>query len=63
MMEELKPMRIKIKEKDKINGFSILLTSGSIVCLPNNEYIVPKHILNELEKKHVNFKIIKYEDL
>ncbi|KKM72705.1 hypothetical protein LCGC14_1417770 [marine sediment metagenome] len=58
-MEDLE--EIKIKSRDKVKGFYTLLTNGSVVCLPNNEYIVPKYVLNELEKKGINFKVKKKE--
>ncbi len=50
---------IKIKSKDKVKGFYSLLTNGSVVCLPDNEYIVPKYVLSELEKEGINFKVKK----
>ncbi len=32
---------IKVDPKDRVRGFYTLLTNGSVICLPNNEYIVP----------------------
>ena len=52
---------IKIKPRDKVKGFYTLLTNGSVVCLPDNEYIVPKYVLKELEKEGINFKVKKKE--
>jgi len=49
--------RIKISEEHKINGFYTLLTNGSVVCLPDNEYLVPEYVLSILLKSGVNFKI------
>ena len=50
---------IKVDFKDRVKGFYTLLTNGSVICLPNNEYIVPKYVLTELEKQGVKFKIKK----
>ena len=50
---------IKIDFKDKVNGFYTLLTNGSVVCFPNNEYIVPKEVLGELKKKKIKFEVLK----
>lgn len=51
--------RIKIDPEDEIRGFYILLTKSSGICLPNNEYVVPEYILDELIKENVKFKIIE----
>lgn len=50
---------IKIATKDKVRGFYTLLTNDSVICLPNNEYIVPKHALSELAKEGIKFKVNK----
>lgn len=50
---------IKIDSQDKVKGFYILLTNSSVVCLPDNEYLVPKYILSELVKKGIKFSIKK----
>lgn len=51
--------QIKIDSKDKVNGFYTLLTNGSVVCLPDNEYIVPENVLGELKKKKIKFEVLK----
>lgn len=51
--------RIKIDSKDKVKGFYTLLTNGSVRCLPNEEYIIPKYCLNVLNKNNVKFKIVE----
>ncbi len=61
MSMENKLEEIKVDFKDRVKGFYTLLTNGSVICLPNNEYIVPKYVLNELEKQGVKFKIKKKE--
>ena len=58
-MEEFED--IKIKSRDKVRGFYTLLTNGSVVCLPDNEYLVPKYVLSELEKEGITFKVKKKE--
>ena len=50
---------IKIATKDKVRGFYTLLTNGSVVCLPNNEYLVPKYVLSELEEENIQFQVKK----
>ena len=50
---------IKIDSKDKIEGFYTLLTNGSVICLPDNEYIVPEEVLRELEKNKIKFTFLK----
>ncbi len=52
---------IKIDSQDKVKGFYTLLTNGSVVCLPDNEYLVPKYILSELVKEGIKFSIKKKE--
>jgi len=52
---------IKVDPKDRVRGFYTLLTNGSVICLPNNEYIVPKYILGELAKQGIKFKVKKKE--
>jgi len=48
--------RIKIGIKDKVKGFYELITSdSSIVCLPDNEYIIPESILERLREKKIKF--------
>ena len=52
-------IKIKIKEKDKVSGFYALIKGDySIVCLPNNEYIVPSKVLKILEKEKISYEII-----
>ena len=34
-----------------------LLTNGSVVCLPNNEYLVPDYVLSVLVKRGIQFKM------
>ena len=54
-----KLIRIKIKKEDGVKGFyGLLITDKSIICLPNNEYIIPKEILKNLKKKKINFTIV-----
>jgi hypothetical protein len=52
---------IKVDFKDRVKGFYTLLTNGSVICLPNNEYIVPKSVLSELAKQGIKFKVKKNE--
>lgn len=48
---------IKIDNKDKIDGFYTLLTNGSVVCLPDNEYIVPEEVLMELQTRGIKYSL------
>ena len=50
---------IRIDSNNKIEGFYTLLTNGSVVCLPNNEYIVPEEVLEVLEKKKIKFTFLR----
>jgi len=50
---------IRIDSKDKIEGFYTLLTNGSVVCLPDNEYIVPDNVLIELNKQGIKYTVLK----
>ena len=53
-------VEIRIDSEDAVKGCYTLLTSSySIVCLPDNKYIVPRRVLKELEKYSINFKIVK----
>ena len=49
--------KIKISDKHQVNGFYTLLTNGSVVCLPNNEYLVPDYVLSVLVKRGIQFKM------
>ncbi len=50
---------IQIDKEDEVKGFYILLSQGSVKCLPNNEYIVPKERLAELVKSGIRFTVKK----
>lgn len=55
---ETKLERIIIDFKDEVNGCYTLLTSiYTIICLPNNTYIVPRPALDLLNNKSINYKI------
>ena len=50
---------IKINEKDKVKGFYTLLTNGSVRCLTEERYIVPKYCLEILDKANIQFEVIR----
>lgn len=50
---------IQINQEDKVNGFYTLLTNGSVKCLPDEKYIVPKYCLDILTKKRIKFAHLK----
>lgn len=51
---------IRIDQRDEAKGFYTLFISDySIVCLPDNEYIIPKCMLKKLRKKKIKFKLVK----
>lgn len=51
---------IRIDPEDEVKGFRILLkTNSSFICLPDNKYIVPENVLEELEKYDIKFKLKK----
>ncbi|MFH1695123.1 MAG: hypothetical protein ABH850_01695 [Candidatus Micrarchaeota archaeon] len=50
---------IKINDKDKVKGFYTLLTNGSVRCLPDQKYIVPKYCLDVLDKEKIQFEVIR----
>ena len=63
-LETRKPsaLCIKLDSKNEVNGFNALLrTRSSFVCLPDNEYIVPRYALNALAKRGIGFKVKKRE--
>ena len=63
-LETRKPsaLCIKIDSRGDFEGFNALLrTRSSFVCLPDNEYIVPRYALNALAKKGIGFKVKKEE--
>lgn len=49
---------IKIDAHDKVRGFYALLTNGSVKCLPDEKYLVPKHCLDILNKENIHFQEI-----
>ena len=53
--------KIVIDSKDEVQGFYTLLTNGTVVCFPDNEYIVPKSVLSELVTKGIKFELKKKE--
>ena len=50
---------IQISQKDKVKGFYALLTNGSVRCLPNQKYVVPKYCLDILNQKKINYELLK----
>jgi len=50
---------IKIGEKDKVKGFYALLTNGSVKCLTEERYLIPKYCLDILDKAGIQFEVIR----
>jgi len=49
---------IQFEEKDKIDGFQVLLHNGQVGAYPNNTYVVGKEHLKLLKKADIPYKII-----
>ena len=55
-------IKINSNEENKDNGFFALMTSGaSIVCLKDEEYIVPKEAVSRLNKKEIDYELVVEE--
>jgi hypothetical protein len=54
---------IKIAEKHDAKGLYVLMTNGTVKCLPDNVYVVNKDQLKLLDKHKISYKKIKPEDI
>jgi len=54
---------IKIPEEQDAKGLYLLMTNGSVKCLPDNVYIVNKDQLKLLDKHKIRYKKLKPNDV
>jgi hypothetical protein len=54
---------IKITEKHDAKGLYLLMTNGTVKCLPDDVYVVNKDQLKLLDKHKISYKKIKPEDV
>ncbi len=54
-------LKIKLNSDrtNKVRGFYILMTSGSVVCLPDDEYIIPTESKDVLKQKNIDFEVLR----
>jgi len=50
---------IKIAEKHDAKGLYLLMTNGTVRCLPDNVYVVNKDQLKLLDKHKIHYKKLK----
>lgn len=52
-------IKVNSGEENKDKGFELLMNSGlSIICLKNEEYVIPEKGVGLLEKEKVKFEIV-----
>jgi len=54
---------IRISEKHDAKGFYLLMTNGTVKCLPDNVYIINKDQLKLLDKHKIRYKQLKPRDV
>jgi len=54
---------IKIAEKHDAKGLYLLMTNGTVKCLPDNVYVVNKDQLKLLDKHKIRYKKLKPQDV
>jgi hypothetical protein len=54
---------IKIPEEQDAKGLYLLMTNGSVKCLPDNIYVVNKDQLKLLDKHKIRYKKLKPHDV
>jgi len=54
---------IKITEKHAVKGFYLLMTNGTVKCLPDDVYVVNKEQLKLLDKHKIHYKKLKPQDV
>jgi hypothetical protein len=59
MVDNLLHIKINSSEANKDSGFYNLMTSGAIVvCLKDEEYLVPKKALVKLNEKKIIYEVV-----
>lgn len=59
MLGNLFHIKINSSEDNKDNGFYALMTSGaSIICLADEEYVVPKEAVDKLNNKKISYEVV-----
>jgi len=52
-------IKLNSSEENKDSGFFALMTSGaSIICLEDEEYVVPKEAVDRLNKKKIIYELV-----
>jgi len=54
---------IKIAEKHDAKGCYLLMTNGTVRCLPDDVYVVSKDQLKLLDKHKIHYKKLKPRDV
>ncbi|MDZ7290413.1 MAG: hypothetical protein ONB44_14510 [candidate division KSB1 bacterium] len=54
---------IQIPEKQDAKGLYVLMTNGTVKCLPDNVYIINKDQLKLLDKHKIRYKRLKPGDV
>tara|TARA_Y100000310_G_scaffold298351_1_gene332226 strand:- start:331 stop:570 length:240 start_codon:yes stop_codon:yes gene_type:complete len=59
MVNNLLHIKINSSEANKDSGFYTLMVSGaSVVCLKNEEYIVPEKVIAKLNEKKIIYELV-----
>jgi hypothetical protein len=60
---EVTMIYIKISESHDAKGFHLLMTNGTVKCLPDNVYVVNKDQLKLLDKHKISYKHLKPQEV
>ncbi len=51
-------IRLNSDRANKVNGFYNLMLAGPVVCLPEDEYVIPEESLDVLKQKKIEFEVL-----